>query len=80
MRGEAGHVKRITDKWMLVETFEHALKKVDQKCCDEDSSCSNYLRYYNNQPYNKLLKRKLAIETLNDIFKITLIVQFLDHN
>lgn len=67
--GGAGHVKRIMDKQMLVETFELALKKVEQNCCDEDSSCYNCLRNYNNQSYHKLLKRKLAIEALNEIFE-----------
>ena len=67
--GGAGHVKRIMDKRMLVETFELALKKVEQKCCDEDSSCYNCLRNYNNQSYHKLLKRKLAIEALQEIFE-----------
>ena len=67
--GGAGHVKRIMDKRMLVETFELALKKVEQKCCDEDSSCYNCLRNYNNQTYHKLLKRKLAIEALQEIFE-----------
>lgn len=67
--GGAGHVKRIMDKEMLVETFKLALKKVEQNCCDENSSCYNCLRNYNNQPYHKLLKRKLAIEALNEIFE-----------
>ena len=67
--GGAGHVKRIIDKRMLVETFELALKKVEQKCCDEDSSCYNCLRNYNNQTYHKLLKRKLAIDALQEIFE-----------
>lgn len=66
--GGAGHVKRIMDKRMLVETFELSLKKVEQNCCDEDSSCYNCLRNYNNQSYHKLLKRKLAIEALKEIF------------
>ena len=66
--GGAGHVKRIMDKRMLVETFELSLRKVEQKCCDEDSSCYNCLRNYNNQSYHKLLKRKLAIEALKEIF------------
>lgn len=67
--GGAGHVKRIMDERMLVETFELALKKVKQNCCDEDSSCYNCLRNYNNQSYHKLLKRKLAIEAFDEIFK-----------
>lgn len=53
---------------MLVETFELSLRKVEQKCCDENSSCHNCLRNYNNQSYHKLLKRKLAIEALQEIF------------
>lgn len=65
--GGAGHVKRIMDKRMLLETFELALQKVKQKCCDEEASCYNCLRNYNNQAFHKLLKRKYAIEVLNDI-------------
>ena len=67
--GGAGHVKRIMDKRMLIETFKFALQKVEQKCCDEDSSCYNCLRNYNNQLYHKLLKRKLAIEAFKEIFE-----------
>ena len=65
--GGAGHVKRIMDKRMIVETFELAMKKVEQNCCEEDSSCYNCLRNYNNQSIHRLLKRKLAIEALRDI-------------
>ena len=54
---------------MLIETFKFALQKVEQKCCDEDSSCYNCLRNYNNQLYHKLLKRKLAIEAFKEIFE-----------
>ncbi len=67
--GGAGHVKRIMDKNMLLETFNLALKKVEQNCCEENSSCYNCLRNYNNQRYHKILKRKLAKETLEEIFK-----------
>lgn len=56
------------NKRMLVETFELSLRKVEQKCCDENSSCYNCSRNYNNQLYHKLLKRKLAIEVLQEIF------------
>lgn len=54
--GGAGHVKRIMDKNMLLETFNLSLKKVEQNCCDENSSCYNCLRNYNNQSYHKMLK------------------------
>ena len=67
--GGAGHVKRIMDKKMLLETFNLALKKVEQDCCDENSSCYNCLRNYNNQSYHKMLKRKLAKETLEEVLK-----------
>lgn len=66
--GGAGHVKRIMNKEMLIETFKLALKKVRQNCCDENSSCYNCLRNYNNQSYHQYLKRKLAIEALEEIF------------
>ena len=54
---------------MLLETFNLALKKVEQDCCDENSSCYNCLRNYNNQSYHKMLKRKLAKETLEEVLK-----------
>ena len=57
------------DKNMLKETFELSLNKVEQKCCDEESSCYNCLRNYNNQSYHASLKRKLAIEALTEIFQ-----------
>lgn len=66
--GGAGHVKRIMSENMLVKTFYLALNKVKQNCCDEDSSCYNCLRNYNNQRYHRMLKRKFAIEVLEKIF------------
>ena len=65
--GGAGHVKRIMNPIMLSKTFNLALKKVKQNCCEENTSCYNCLRNYNNQSYHKLLKRKLAIEQLEEI-------------
>ncbi|MDE6142060.1 MAG: DUF1998 domain-containing protein, partial [Bacilli bacterium] len=65
--GGAGHVKRIVDKKMLIATLCLAMEKVKQNCCDENSSCYNCLRNYNNQTYHKELKRSFAIEALNEI-------------
>ncbi len=67
--GGAGHVKRIVNEEMLKNTFKLALEKVSQNCCDENTSCYNCLRNYNNQHYHNQLKRQLAIEEINEIFK-----------
>ena len=52
---------------MLRETFYLALNKVQQNCCDENSSCYSCLRNYNNQVYHNVLKRKLSIQKLIEI-------------
>lgn len=67
--GGAGHVKRIMDKKSLAETFEEALRKVSQNCCDEKTSCYNCLRNYSNQSKHKYLRRAEAISLLNIVLK-----------
>ena len=65
--GGAGHVKRLKDDQSLLEVLKNALKKVSQDCCEEDTSCYNCLRTYNNQRLHKHIKRglaKLALETI----------------
>ena len=65
--GGAGHVKQIVDCDKFIAMLNLSLEKVSQKCCDENESCYNCLRNYNNQVYHKYLKRKLAIKALKQM-------------
>ena len=65
--GGAGHVKRLKEDKSLLEVLSNALKKVSQDCCDEDTSCYNCLRCYNNQRLHKHIKRGLAKAALTTI-------------
>lgn len=65
--GGAGHVKRMLDPEGLKLAFKMAYNKVNMNCCDEESSCYNCLRNYNNQKVHKDLKRRFAKEVLKDI-------------
>ena len=65
--GGAGHVKRMLDPEGLKLAFKMAYKKVNMNCCDQESSCYNCLRNYNNQKVHKDLKRRFAKEVLKDI-------------
>lgn len=62
--GGAGHVKRLESKENFIATIYAALDKVNQKCCDEDTSCYSCLRNYSNQKIHKHLKRGLARDAL----------------
>jgi len=65
--GGAGHVKRLKDVNTLTQAFTAALNKVEQNCCEEDSSCYNCLRNYYNQKHHKHLSRKKAKEGIKYI-------------
>lgn len=65
--GGAGHVKRILESNNLKIAFLSAYKKVNMQCCDEDTSCYNCLRNFNNQRVHKDLKRKYAKEILKSV-------------
>lgn len=67
--GGAGHVKRIMDKSMFIEVFKCAKNKVNQNCCDENTSCYNCLRNYNNQAFHHRLKRKYALEIIKKVLE-----------
>lgn len=73
--GGAGHVKRLRNDKSLMEVLKNSLVKVSQKCCEEDSSCYNCLRTYNNQRFHKHIKRgkaKLALTNiLNKIYNLS---------
>ncbi len=65
--GGAGHVKRLKNDESLLEVLMNALRKVSQECCDEDTSCYNCLRTYNNQRLHNHIKRGLAKDALTTI-------------
>lgn len=65
--GGAGHSKRLLLKENLITSLEAALLKVSYECCDVDTSCNNCLRNYYNQSHHEVLKRNLAIESLEMI-------------
>lgn len=67
--GGSGHVKRLENSNSLLEVFKNALKKVSQNCCDEDTSCYNCLRTYNNQRLHNKIIRGLAKKTLEKILE-----------
>lgn len=65
--GGAGHVKRILESNNLKAAFDSAYSVVNKNCCDEDTSCYNCLRNFNNQRVHQELKRKYAKEILQSI-------------
>lgn len=65
--GGAGYVKKLLDKNSVIESLEAALHKIEQKCCDENTSCYNCLRNYYNQKFHNKLKRKYAREILKEV-------------
>lgn len=62
--GGAGHVKRLLNRDAIINSLKAALAKVSKDCCDENTSCYNCLRNYNNQQYHTKLQRKLAIDVI----------------
>ena len=65
--GGAGHIKRLKNKLELELALKYAENKVSQHCCDENTSCYNCLRNYNNQKHHKELSRskaKVGIEAI----------------
>lgn len=73
--GGAGHVKRLMNKDAILRALNLALEKVSQNCCDENTSCYNCLRNYNNQTYHNILRRIYAktiiVDMLNKIVRNT---------
>ncbi|MEQ8172223.1 MAG: Zn-binding domain-containing protein, partial [Candidatus Eremiobacterota bacterium] len=63
--GGAGHVKRIGKN--LKGVLENALKKVQDCECDENTSCYECLRNYQNQYYHDYLKRGGVARFLEDL-------------
>lgn len=62
--GGAGHVKRLLNKDAIIRSLRVGLNKISAECCNENTSCYNCLRNYNNQSYHNLLRRKLAIDVI----------------
>ena len=67
--GGAGHSKRLLDRDELIMALRMAYKKVNQDCCDENTSCYNCLRNYYNQQYHKYLRRRDAKDIIEQIFE-----------
>ena len=65
--GGAGHVKRLVNH--LPEVLAAALERVSQECCGPETSCTECLRNFRNQPFHDELKRGLAKRHLEKILK-----------
>jgi len=63
--GGAGHVKRVLN--YLPETILAANERVSLDCCGPETSCTECLRNYRNQPYHEELKRGLAKDFLGEL-------------
>lgn len=67
--GGAGHVKRLLDIDAVRDSLKEAQRKVNQHCCDEDTSCYNCLRNYHNQMYHERLRRNYAMTNIVMLLK-----------
>lgn len=63
--GGAGHVKRVLN--YLPDTILAARERVSLDCCGIETSCTECLRNYRNQPYHEELKRGLAKDFLDEL-------------
>jgi ATP-dependent helicase YprA (DUF1998 family) len=63
--GGAGHVKRILS--YLPDALVAAKERVSLECCGPETSCTECLRNYRNQPFHDTLKRGLAKSFLESI-------------
>ena len=68
--GGAGHSKHLLAKEELLMVLRMAYKKVNQDCCDENTSCYSCLRNYYNQHYHKYLRRNDAKNIIEQIFEM----------
>ena len=57
------------NKDSLMVALKEAKIKVFQDCCDKDTSCYNCLRNYYNQKIHAILKRKYALEVIDELLK-----------
>ena len=60
--GGAGHVKRILNN--IEDMLRVAKERVSFDCCGPETSCTECLRNFRNQPYHDELKRGLARDFL----------------
>ena len=65
--GGAGHVKRMLGRDAVIGSLRAGLEKINQECCDENTSCYSCLRNYYNQSYHNILQRKLAIDVVRQL-------------
>lgn len=63
--GGAGHVKRIVSHFP--EVIHAARERVSLDCCGPETSCTECLRNYRNQPFHDELKRGLAKTFLDEL-------------
>jgi len=63
--GGAGHVKRILK--YLPDTILAARDRMNLDCCGLETSCTECLRNYRNQPFHETLKRGLAKSFLDEL-------------
>lgn len=69
--GGAGHVSRILNKDVFIQSLHKAMTKVNADCCDLDTSCNNCLRNYYNQKVHVNLKRSKAQEGLLQLLELS---------
>ncbi|WP_276936874.1 DEAD/DEAH box helicase [Faecalibaculum rodentium] len=69
--GGAGHVTRLMNEKDFRKVLETALQIVKQPCCSNDSTCSRCLQNYWNQDYHDLMKKKYAVEFLEELLSIS---------
>lgn len=65
--GGAGHVKRMINH--LPDVLTAAIERVRMDCCGPETSCTECLRNYRNQPFHDELKRGLAKRYLSLILQ-----------
>ena len=65
--GGAGYIKQLMNEDAIKKVLREAKNKVSQNCCDEDTSCYHCLRNYYNQSVHPMLKRKHALQALQNI-------------
>lgn len=65
--GGAGHVKRIANDSTMYAVLNESLNILNQKCCDDETTCNKCLRNYYNQAHHRIMKKKYAKEIIQDL-------------
>lgn len=68
--GGAGHVKKLESKENIIKALQMAKQIVTNCICDEETSCYNCLKNFNNQRIHNHLKRGYAKETISNILDL----------